>query len=1005
MIPILYKSTETGFTSNGLGRLSDAISCTVEEERNGAYELTMEYPVYGVHYKDLQNTRIIVAVPSDGADRQPFDIYDISRPISGRVTVKARHISYRLSRIPTYSKNPDETSGTAALALQRLKSEALENCPFDFWTDQNSQGSYSTPAPASIRSRLGGVTGSILDCFGGEYEWDGWTVKLWKARGSETSVVLRYGKNITDITQEESIESTVTGVLPYWHKDAESDTAAQTVVGSIVYAENADKYPYHMTMVLDCSQDFQTAPTTGQLAAKAQTYIKANNIGVPDVSITLSFVALWQSEEYKTLAALERVHLCDILRVEFPALGVSATAKVVKTTYNVLKDRYDSIEIGNARTNLADQITGTSRDTEIRQKQSLSFLQEALARSTKLIQGGLGGHVIINTDGDGKPNELLIMDTDDTKTASKVLRINMNGIGFSTKGYEGPFSTAWTIDGVFNADYINAGTIRANLIKTGLLQDRKGNNYWNLDTGEFRLRSVAVADDWNSVLEELHKYSDDAADTARKDAEERAEVLAKNASDLANAVQQEVDKKVQVFYAATAPTSDMDTGDLWLDTDDNKMYRYNGSSWVSVQDSQIQAALKAANSAQATADTKIVCTASATTPTGATDGDLWIQTSDRTNSDGSIKTYSGSIWRYSTSDKEWHTWFDTRADALANTAESNAKAYADSQDSALNTTIMNSLTQQEIFNRLTNGGAEQGIYLKNGKLYINGTYLKTGTLDAGLIKTGSLLVGGTNKVSKVLLYNSSNINFGSIDDRGILVGGTDKLSGDTTYLNLRPGLFKGMSITSVNPSTYAPSDGVAIGTPGIVVGESSVVFPIEVNSKAVTISPSAISLTGNTMADVMIDLDRTKGLHVHSGLSKSGILDTKDYGTRELYCYEMASPTYGDIGEGEVGDDGASYVQLDPVFSECILTDQYQVFLQPYGDGKCYVAERHSTYFVVKGTAGLSFGWELKAKNRDYNLKRLNTFDPTKASKDDTNYGGQAMNHIEQITKERSQTS
>ena len=1149
MIPILYKSTETEFTSNGLGRLSDAVSCTVEEERNGAYELTMEYPVYGVHYKDLQNARIIVAVPSDGADRQPFDIYDISRPISGRVTVKARHISYRLSRIPTYSKNPDETSGTAALALQRLKSEALENCPFDFWTDQNSQGSYSTPVPASIRSRLGGVTGSILDCFGGEYEWDKWTVKLWRARGSETSVVLRYGKNITDITQEESIESTVTGVLPYWHKDAESDTAAQTVVGSIVYAENADKYPYHMTMVLDCSQDFQTAPTTGQLAAKAQTYIKANNIGVPDVSITLSFVALWQSEEYKALAVLERVHLCDTLRVEFPALGVSATAKVVKTTYNVLKDRYDSIEIGNARTNLADQITGTSRDTEIRQKQSLSFLQEALARSTKLIQGGLGGHVIINTDGDGKPNELLIMDTDDTKTASKVLRINMNGIGFSTKGYEGPFSTAWTIDGVFNADFINAGTIRANLIKTGLLQDQKGNNYWNLDTGEFRLRSVAVADDWNSVLEELHKYSDDAADAAQKDAEERAEALAKNASDLANAaqktadkkattyysdaaptdttlsvgdlwidtgnsnnlhrwdgstwanvadmgiqaalkaansaqatadgkiatyaqtsapdaasnklavgdlwldtddnnhpyrwngsswvecrdgfiqeaaseaqkqaekaasdalykfsqaVQQEVDKKVQVFYAATAPTSDMDTGDLWLDTNDNKMYRYNGSSWVSVQDSQIQAALKAANSAQATADTKIVCTASATTPTGATDGDLWIQTSDRTNSDGSIKTYSGSIWRYSTSDKKWHTWFDTRADALANTAESNAKAYADSQDSALNTTIMNSLTQQEIFNRLTNGGAEQGIYLENGKLYINGTYLKTGTLDADLIKTGSLLVGGTNKVSKVLLYNSSNINFGSIDNRGILVGGTDHLSGDTTYLNLRPSLFKGMSITSVDPSTYDPSDGVAIGPPGIVVGESSVVFPVRVNSKAVTISPSAISLTGNTMADIRINLDRTDGLYVSSGLSKSGILDTKDYGTRALYCYEMTSPTYGDIGEGEVGDDGASYVQLDPVFSECILTDQYQVFLQPYGDGKCYVAERHSTYFVVKGTAGLSFGWELKAKNRDYNLKRLNTFDPTKASKDDTNYGGQAMNHIEQITKERSQTS
>ena len=1053
-----------------------------------------------------------------------------------------------MSRIPTYSKNPDETSGTAALALQRLKSEALESCPFEFWTDQDSQGSYSTPAPASIRSRLGGVTGSILDCFGGEYEWDGWTVKLWKARGSETSVVLRYGKNITDITQEESIENTVTGVLPYWHKDAESDTAAQTVVGSIVYAENADKYPYHMTMVLDCSQDFQTAPTTGQLAAKAQTYIKANNIGVPDVSITLSFVALWQSEEYKALAVLERVHLCDTLRVEFPALGVSATAKVVKTTYNALKDRYDSIEIGNARTNLADQITGTSRDTEIRQKQSLSFLQEALARSTKLIQGGLGGHVIINTDGDGKPNELLIMDTDDTKTASKVLRINMNGIGFSTKGYEGPFSTAWTIDGVFNADFINAGTIRANLIKTGLLQDQKGNNYWNLDTGEFRLRSVAVADDWNSVLEELHKYSDDAADTARKDAEERAEVLAKNASDLANAaqktadkkvttyysdaaptdttlsvgdlwidtgnsnnlhrwdgstwtnvadtgiqaalkaansaqatadgkivtyaqtsapdavsnrlavgdlwldtddnnhpyrwngsswvecrdgfiqeaaseaqkqaekaasdalykfsqaVQQEVDKKVQVFYAATAPTSDMDTGDLWLDTDDNKMYRYNGSSWVSVQDSQIQAALKAANSAQATADTKIVCTASATTPTGATDGDLWIQTSDKTNSDGSIKTYSGSIWRYSTSDKKWHTWFDTRADALANTAESNAKAYADSQDSALNTTIMNSLTQQEIFNRLTNGGAEQGIYLENGKLYINGTYLKTGTLDADLIRTGTLKVGGTEKVDQMLLYDSYNKQSGYIGSEGIYVTGkwinTDK--DPDVYIDMRAQLIGGMAI-----SAAADRKGkcCAFSEDEILVKNNDSTLSWGLESNTTSMKYNGLWINGpNGVNDILIYLDAEWGLGVKSGLNKSGIVETKNYGTRALYCYEMASPTYGDIGEGEIGEDGSEYIQIDPVLSECILTDQYQVFLQPYGNGKCYIAERKSTYFVVSGEPGLKFGWEIKAKNRDYNMNRLSVFDYTRPEKDETDYAGKAVNHIEQITKERRQT-
>lgn len=1127
MIPILYKSTETEFTSNGLGRLSDAISCTVEEERNGAYELTMEYPVYGVHYKDLQNTQIIVAVPSDGADRQPFDIYDISRPISGKVTVKARHISYRLSRIPTYSKNPDETSGTAALALQRLKSEALENCPFDFWTDQNSQGSYSTPVPASIRSRLGGVTGSILDCFGGEYEWDEWTVKLWKARGSETSIVLRYGKNITDITQEESIENTVTGVLPYWHKEADSNAEAQTVIGSIVYAANADKYPYHMTMVLDCSQEYQTAPTAAQLSSRAQAYIKSNDIGVPDVSISLSFVALWQSEEYKTLTVLERVHLCDTLRVEFPALGVSATAKVVKTTYNVLKNRYDSIEIGNARTSLADQITGTSKDTEIRQKQSLSFLQEALARSTKLIQGGLGGHVLINTDGDGKPNEILIMDTDDTATASKVLRINMNGIGFSSKGYEGPFSTAWTIDGVFNADYINAGTIRANLIKAGILSDVKGINFWNLETGEFQLSAntrigdslVATVQDVNTVQSSSVKsveveyaqgdsqttapttgwssasptwaqgqyiwsrtkttngdgtvayteavcvsgakgdkgedgpkgdtgatgtgvsaivteYALTASSTSTSDATwstsepawesgkyiwtrsritwtdgsttytdpvlanaiNAANEQAAAANALAQAVQKEADKKVQVFYSATAPTSDMDVGDLWIDTDDNQMYRYSGIAWLSVQDSSIQDALTKAGKAQKTADKKIVCTASATAPSGATDGDLWIQTANSMNSDGSIKAYSGAIWRYSTGDSRWHTWFDMRSDALADAAEAAAKKYADSQDSALNTTIMSSLTQQEIFNRLTNNGQTQGIYLQDGLLYINGSYIKSGTMDAGLIKTGALLVGGTGKVSKVLLYSSGNLQFGSIGSDGIFVSG-DYLS-IKTYLDLRPDIFSGMRVSHNSDFTgntlMLTPDGIAMTSKG----SSSAGLSLSIN--CVKITPQKVAIIGDTLADARIILDANSGLYVDGNLSKSGVIDTEDYGSRALYCYEMASPTYGDIGEGEIGEDGSAYIQLDPVFSECILTDQYQVFLQPYGDGKCYVKERHSTYFVVSGTSGLSFGWELKAKNRDYNLKRLNTFDPIRAGKDNTDYGGEAQNHIEQITKERS---
>lgn len=493
MIPILYDYSETKFESNGLGRLSDALSCIVTEARNGEFELEMEYPIDGIHFDDIAISRIICAIPADGKKKQPFDIYSISKPISGKVTIKARHISYRLSKIVALpSAGEVDPCESASEAMLTLKSNAQEECPFDFWSDNTDIGSFALDIPTSIRSKLGGTEGSVLECFGGEYEWDGFTVKLHKQRGSDTGVVLRYGKNITDISQEESIEDTVTGVIPYWSGSTDSGDTATVWGTSVVYSDYVNSYPHHMTTPLDCSEAFQTKPTAEQLKDYAIRYIKSNDIGIPKVNITISFVALWQTEEYKELTALERVNLCDTLKVKFEKLGIDAKAKVIRTTYNVLKDRYDSIEIGNARTNLADAINGTSRDTIARQNRAASFLKQAIIRATNLIKGGLGGHVVVNTDANGEPNEILIMDTDDKNTAVNVIRMNLSGIGFSKNGYNGPFDTAWTIDGAFNADYIAAGTLDASMIKTGILADINGNITWDLQTGAMNAKSLSI---------------------------------------------------------------------------------------------------------------------------------------------------------------------------------------------------------------------------------------------------------------------------------------------------------------------------------------------------------------------------------------------------------------------------------------------------------------------------------------------------------------------------------
>ena len=477
MIPVLYSPDETDFTSNGLGLLNDAIECTVEEERNGIYQLHMEYPVDGVHFSEIEEMSIIKAVPADGKPAQPFDVYRISAPLNGRVEIDARHISQRLSKNTVMPF----TSTSVTDAFLQIKNKCVEQDDFTYWTDKTSSGTMKITAPRSVRAALGGSEGSILDSFGGgDYEWDGFTVKLWTDRGFDKGVTLRYGKNITDIKQEWNIENTVTGIVPFWKgNDNDGTETVVTLTEEAVYAQNAGNYPYARTIPIDLSEKFQSQPTEAQLRSAAQSYITSNKIGVPPVSIDVSFVPLWQTEEYKNIANLERVNLCDTVTVEFEKLGISAKAKVIKTEYNVLKDRYDSISLGDARTSFSDSISEKISSTANAIKQTIpkeSVFRQIVNEQTQKITGGLGGHVVMTLNANDEPQEILIMDTDDVQTAVNVIRINQAGIGFSTNGYNGPFQSAWTIDGHFNADFIATGHLLANFIQGGTLAMGGANN-------------------------------------------------------------------------------------------------------------------------------------------------------------------------------------------------------------------------------------------------------------------------------------------------------------------------------------------------------------------------------------------------------------------------------------------------------------------------------------------------------------------------------------------------
>lgn len=489
MKPVLFPANATIFTTNGLGRL-DPTECIITEELNGQYELTCIVPVDSVHYGDIANNMILAVVPGDGgslhpkADMQAFRIYQITEPLNGLVTLYARHISYDLS----YNTVMPCTAGSVSAALSALSTYAVETCPFTFATDKSTVASWKVVTPQTIRSMLGGQQGSILDVYGGEYDWDNWTVNLWNQRGSDTDVTLRYGKNITDISQEQNLENVVTGIVPFWASEDDVVTLPEKSVDSTY----ASQYPYKRTVPVDFSSAWEDAPTAAQLRAKAQTYITANNIGVPKVSIKVSFVALWQTEEYKDVAPLERMHLGDTVGVVFEKYGINTRAEVIKTEWDCLAERYLSIELGEARANFANTIVSMNNQAEQDVVEAKTAMQAAIERATELITGNNGGYLKFRFDSDGQPTELLIMDQSTEADSTKIWRWNMGGLGYSSDGGE-HYSTAITQAGEIVANFITAGQMSANRVRTGLIESeavQSGTNVpvssWDLDSGKFK---------------------------------------------------------------------------------------------------------------------------------------------------------------------------------------------------------------------------------------------------------------------------------------------------------------------------------------------------------------------------------------------------------------------------------------------------------------------------------------------------------------------------------------
>ena len=353
MIPILYEKDETGFDNNGLGRLRDMISCVVTEERNGIYECDFEYPMTAEDFDQIRIGRIIGVTHDESDDIQPFDIVSYERPINGIVKFHCTHISYRQSYLTVAGSSIQSLADAFAL----LETAEPDN-PFSYQTDKSTVAymSGADGTPKTVRSLLGGTEGSILDTYGGEYEWNKWAVILHNQRGVQRDFKIRYGVNMTEYNEDTDSEGTYQSVIPFW------TDGTTTIIGDKQTGSQSTVTGRDETVPLDVTDKFEEQPTKAQVEAMGLSVLNSKNTALPTQNIHVEFVRL-QDIGYEGLGSLLQCKLCDTISVIFPDYGQEGDFKIVKTTWDVLKDRYDSMELGDLSISLSEALgvnSGTS---------------------------------------------------------------------------------------------------------------------------------------------------------------------------------------------------------------------------------------------------------------------------------------------------------------------------------------------------------------------------------------------------------------------------------------------------------------------------------------------------------------------------------------------------------------------------------------------------------------------------------------------------------------------
>lgn len=493
----IFESGASEFVSNGSGVISDALSCVVTQTLNGMTELQMTYPVSGMRYAMMQLRNIIVAESDPVSGDQPFRIYRITKPLNGVITIYARHLAYDLQGIVCAPFSADTLGDT----LTEIPLHASTPCPFTFDTDKTVNTAFTLPKPMSIWELFSGWQGSLLDVYGGEFEFDNYDVYLHSHRGQDRGVSIAYGKNLTSYSQDQNNAAVWTGIYPYWYNSETLVTLPEQIIPA------SGTYDFTRIYSLDLTSDFETEPSESDLRDRANAYIAANDIGVPKVSWTISFAQLEQSEEYKNSGILTRVLLGDTVHITFPLYNVTASARAVTTKWNAILHRYESVTLGSVKSSLAQTIAAQEKEIETKPSEThVTIIAEALAKG--LLGANDGAIRLLDTNNDGSPDELYIADNPNPALAVNVWRWNYRGWAASTTGYDGVYTMGATLEDGLLADFVTAAHLVAGTIKSA-----DGTTFvLDLDNGTLNMDVTSIKLNGEDMALIINGVAQDAAD-------------------------------------------------------------------------------------------------------------------------------------------------------------------------------------------------------------------------------------------------------------------------------------------------------------------------------------------------------------------------------------------------------------------------------------------------------------------------------------------------------------